>query len=152
APVLEDRDSPSAEPEGGNCARSCRSRPRRDARAGASLNDDALRLADFRRARHGPSQPAARASERQFQALRLRYFEGVGSGAVKPEQQGFATALYSISSTRVPSGSYRFACHLPSRPMLGPSYRSGSRSSAWSRVMAASMFGTARDTWFSTPS
>lgn len=35
------------------------------------------------------------------------------------EQQGFSTGFGSINSARVRFESYRFNCHLPSRPILG---------------------------------
>ena len=35
------------------------------------------------------------------------------------EQHGGSTGFGSISSARVRFGSYRFSCHLPSRPIFG---------------------------------
>ena len=46
-----------------------------------------------------------------------------GLSAVNGEQQGLLTGWNSINSTRVPSGSYKLACHLPSSPICGPSWR-----------------------------
>src|SRR5579875_1451960 len=50
--------------------------------------------------------------------LRVR-MAGRGQPYSMGEQQGVRIGFGSISSTRVPSGSYRFSCHFPSRPILG---------------------------------
>ncbi len=43
------------------------------------------------------------------------YFAGLGRR--NGEQHGLPEGWNSINSTRIPSGSYRLNCHLPSRPI-----------------------------------
>src|ERR1700685_3424034 len=57
----------------------------------------------------------------------LRQHYSVGLDAVNSEQHGLPTGWNSMISARVPSGSKRLYCHLPSAPILGPLVFSGIR-------------------------
>src|SRR5579872_6551528 len=81
---------------------------------------------------------------------RVDYF--VGLDAVNSEQQGLTAGWNSMVSARVPSGSNRLYCHLPSRPILGPLVRSGMRSPEQRTSATFFMSCTPREKWSMAPS